>query len=453
MKIRKIERLSSDIENERYILKNKKMKKQLILTSCFLLLGIISLVGTSYAVFNKLIYGEKAVYISVGDFKTTFLEGEYVNLSNISTMSLKEVNALKPYEFIVENEGTMDAYYQVSLTDEGVKNNTSMVDKKYLGYSLTGSDGTSLEGTLDELGSSMILIRQKYLKAGEKVQYSFKVWLTEDATNNEMGKTYRSKVSVSTIQTTNTLADKLIGKSNQEGVSYSSGDQKQMFLYNQEATPLTTRAISYRYIGDHPSNYLILNGDLYRIIGVFASLEGDSYNPQVKIIKEKGFDAPYGTKNTEPSYLVDEAYLSQDEITQKIFTPFPVYLGGVYSKSSGGEIYLQERTMTNRPFTSYNHLLSLSDYVYTFASHYNDSCFNNISACHATSWINKGNNEALLSPVEGTTDQVFSISTDGSVLATNVSTSLYQRPVFYLAPSVLLKGGDGTEENPYRIML
>lgn len=48
-----------------------------------------------------------------------------------------------------------------------------------------------------------------------------------------------------------------------------------------------------------------------------------------------------------------------------------------------------------------------------------------------------------------TTHKVYKISTDGKISLTRASTSIYMRPVVYLAKDAIYVSGNGTEDNPY----
>ncbi len=434
---------------------SKKTKRKLGLVLILLFLGMIALLGSSYAIFSRNIMGSKHLSLLGGNFQVTFHEGQNITLSNISTMSLNEATTTTPYEFTVENEGDIDAYYRVYFLDEGTVDTDAQVSKDYLGYSLNGTDGTSIRGVLSDLGSSLDLIRAKRLSKGSKVRYTLRIWLTDNAPNSEMGKSYRSKIGIDSIQTTNTFADYLIAKANQEGVSYFDGNMKEMYTYHQNATSYLSRLIEYRYIGNQPYNYVLFNGELWRIVGVFET-ETQGYHPKVKMVREAGTLSGYGSSNVTPTFLNSVAYFNQlQEGSRKMVAEVPAYLGTVSPGASASTLYTLERSQNkvtgNGPLRSVIHLLYASDYAYTFASGYQNACFQNPFSCTNTSWMNLEGEEALLSPVSNTIDQVYSISTTGSLVSKDVSTSVITRPVVYLDASTMLRSGDGSKQNPYQL--
>ena len=97
----------------------------------FLGVGIISLLGASYALFSVSQKGNKKVQIVVSEtpYAIALAEKERIQLPNITTMSEEEASQLKPYEFTVSNQGSVDAYYSVSILENQTKDT---IDKEYL---------------------------------------------------------------------------------------------------------------------------------------------------------------------------------------------------------------------------------------------------------------------------------------------------------------------------------
>ena len=431
----------------------KRIQRKIVLVAVVLLLGIVSIFGTTYAIFSRSLPGEKGVVIHAkkGSFDLTFYDGENISLQNVSTMSLEEASATKPYHFTIANNGVADAYYRVSLVEDGAISN--QISKEYLGYSLEGSDGTDLTGTLDELGSSMEVIRDKRLSTNNSVDYDLRIWLTEDAPNTEMGKTYQSKVGISSTQAISTFADYLIQKANQEGTTYQKGNQQELYTFNEEATNDTTRLISYRYLGNNPNNYVLFNNELWRIIGIFQPNEY-GYNPQVKLIKEDGLSGAYGTNSNAPSLLTTSAYYARfnDESRKMaVYTPFFVSQLSTLDLN-GDRIYEKEHNQKTTTISSLVGLPMLSDYVGTYKNGYHTNCYNDISSCTTPSWMTK-NQMAFLNRIPNSDYEVYTTEASGKVVKTSVSTSLLNRPVVYLNTMTYYVSGNGTSTNPYRITI
>lgn len=433
-------------------------KKQIIIAAFLILVGCIMLVGTTYAIFTVLITGEKKISVTVGQFEVTFSDSQYVSLSNVATMSLSEVEEVStPYQFTIDNKGDIDAYYTLSLLDEGALEDSEMVDKRYLGFSLKGTDGTSLEGTLDELGDKNLFINRKLLKAKDSVTFSLYLWLTEDAPNTEQGKTYQSKVAVDSVQVTGTFADKLIAKANKEGLPYQSGVPYQMYTYNHALTAQTTKLVDYRYVGTNPHNYVTFNDEVWRIVGVFE-VEGEhGYAPRVKLVRDTGLEGIYGTQNDFPNLMASmDYYNTLTAKSRQMISNATYYLGALDLTTTSAETFYQnERSQVGTGEVSKRQglvgLLSASDYAYSFSS--DSSCFSNILTCSSQSWLSTTSKEGLLSPIRNTTDRIFALTSTGGVESSMITESMLYRPVVYLSSNVLYLDGDGSQENPYQLAI
>ena len=57
--------------------------------------------------------------------------------------------------------------------------------------------------------------------------------------------------------------------------SYADGNTHEMYTFSHPETVQTTALTDYRYIGDNPYNYVELNNELWRIIGVFDVEDGN----------------------------------------------------------------------------------------------------------------------------------------------------------------------------------
>lgn len=429
---------------------SKTIRRQIFLMALFLGVGIISLLGASYALFSVSQKGNKKVQIVVSEtpYAIALAEKERIQLPNITTMSEEEASQLKPYEFTISNQGSVDAYYSVSILENQTKDT---IDKEYLGYSLEGDDGTSIHGTLDDLGENMAVVRNKRIKSKEEVNYALRIWLTEEAPNSEMGKTYESKIGVDSMQALPTFADYLIEKANEEGTSYINGNTKELYTYNEEATEDTSRLISYRYLGNEPNNYILFNNEVWRIIGVFQT-EKEGYAPQVKIIKEEALLGSYGSNNKNPSFLLSTDYYDKFEsLSHSISMKTDYSLSHInIQQLNGNEIYKMEHNHKVKTFQSFVGLPYLSDYVKTFGSGYQDFCFENITSCSTKSWMSH-EKMAFLNGISATNEEVWTTDESGKVVSSLTSETFHIHPVVYLYASTFYQSGNGSQSNPYRI--
>ena len=174
----------------------KKNKKEITKIAFLAMILLIVTVGTSYALFNVLVKSDKDTEIIAGTFKVNFEDGNEIILNNASPMSDEEGLNTTGYKFTVDNSGTIDAKYNVSLEERDSKEMT--LDKKYVKYSIKENDGSWSEPQL--LSNGLVLRKDKLLATSMKDTYELKLWLSENAPNETQGKRFDAKVVISAVQ-------------------------------------------------------------------------------------------------------------------------------------------------------------------------------------------------------------------------------------------------------------
>ena len=278
-----------------------KEKNKIILVIILILISLIALVGSSYALLTKS-FKSKKLSMEVGTLKIDFAEGNAINMANAAPMTDSDGLKSTPYTFTITNGGDINAYYTVSNEEELA----NTLDTSYLRMKLTGSDGyDSGIKTVKELGTETYkLIDDTLLETGKSVTYELRMWISQDAGNNIQDKIYKSKIVVNGASNKLLLAtDKILAKANPEDLDYNSAtdvQKKEMWTFTHEATEQTTALTDYRYIGADPNNYVKFNDELWRIIGVFDTDDGTGkVEKRLKIIRNESIgDYSWDNKDT-----------------------------------------------------------------------------------------------------------------------------------------------------------
>ena len=170
-----------------------KEKNKIILVIILILISLIALVGSSYALLTKS-FKSKKLSMEVGTLKIDFAEGNAINMANAAPMTDSDGLKSTPYTFTITNSGPIDAYYTVSNEEELA----NTLDTSYLRMKLTGADGyDSGIKTVKELGTETYkLIDDTLLETGKSVTYELRMWISQDAGNNIQDKVYKSKIVV-----------------------------------------------------------------------------------------------------------------------------------------------------------------------------------------------------------------------------------------------------------------
>ena len=173
-------------------MKNKKI----IILIILILISILTLIGSSYALLTKT-FTSKKLSVEVGTLKVYFTEGNSINLDNTKPMSDSDGLNTTPYTFTITNSGTIDSYYTISNEED--TNNT--LDTTYLKYKLVSNDGyDSGIKKLKDIGTGTYrIVDERDLLKSKSVTYKLYLWIASDAGNDIQNKIYKSKIIVNSI--------------------------------------------------------------------------------------------------------------------------------------------------------------------------------------------------------------------------------------------------------------
>lgn len=212
---------------------------------------------------------------------------------------------------------------------------------------------------------------------------------------------------------------------------------------------------TYRYVGSNPNNYISINNELYRIIGVF--------DDRLKVIKNDyatsdmlGLDGAYFA-----SYQIGDTYYKGS-----IYDDVSTYYWNNASKVNNWEESNLNKINLNVNFRNYLGssislvdgdiiLMDINDYYYSSYPEFwgVDNYLNGISI----NYLYMGLDEWTISKVEGTSNYVYFIFSNGHV---NDSSSYGKvdnisavRPVFYLKNDCVFISGNGSNTEPFIVSI
>ena len=179
-------------------MKNKKI----IILIILILISILTLIGSSYALLTKT-FTSKKLSVEVGTLKVDFTEGNAINLDNTKPMSDSDGLNTTHYTFTITNSGTIDSYYTISNEEDS--NNT--LDTTYLKYKLVSNDGyDSGIKRLKDIGTGTYrIVDERALLKSKSVTYKLYLWISSDVPNSIQNKLYKSKIIVNS--TSNRVGD------------------------------------------------------------------------------------------------------------------------------------------------------------------------------------------------------------------------------------------------------
>ncbi len=176
--------------------------KKIIVLIVLILISIMALIGSSYALLTKSFKSEK-LSMQVGTLKVDFTEGNAITMDNAMPMTDENGMNTTPYTFTITNSGDVDAYYTVSNEEELA----NTLDTNYLKMRLTGSDGyDSGIKRLKDIGTGTYrIVDERALLKSKNVTYKLYLWIASDAGNDIQNKIYKSKIIVNS--TSNRVGD------------------------------------------------------------------------------------------------------------------------------------------------------------------------------------------------------------------------------------------------------
>ena len=264
---------------------------------------------------------------------------------------------------------------------------------------------------------------------------------------------------------------KLLKKVNVEEVkNYSDGNIQEMYTINQQSTLQTPSLTDYRYIGGVPNNFVKFNNELWRIIGIFNTEDGNSnWNNRIKLVRDSSLgDMQLNTSGSNEwvgssiqVYLNDEYVL--DNKSNSLVDTVKYYLGGDRNYPNGDIFYKNERgsyvySGRNTFWIGRIGLMYPSDYMYMYSLGVDNTCFTNPIGCRngnpSYGWFYKSSQSFwTMTPYSSTSSDNYYYVSSGSIDRWSADRYYGIYPVLYLKPNVKIKSGDGTIDNPYEFEL
>ncbi len=159
-------------------------------------LGLVLLLGFSYAFFTLTLNGTKQNTIKVGKLSLNLTDQNPITVNNMVPTYTNVALGETPYTFTVTNDGTVDADYQIYLDNTG-----TLTDLSYFDYALK-KDGKILK--LDYLTTlSNSLLSFGTLHPGESSTFELYIWLDANTTTEDLSSltgTYESTIRIESTQ-------------------------------------------------------------------------------------------------------------------------------------------------------------------------------------------------------------------------------------------------------------
>ena len=395
----------------------KVKKKQIIVTALLIAVCLVTLIGSSYALFTKTLSSTKKISVQAGTLRVDFAEGDRINLSNVAPMSDSDGMNTTPYTFTITNSGSVAAYY--TIRNEEDSSNT--LNNKYIKYRLVSDSYDSGIKTLDTMGSGYyILSSENTLAVGKSITYKLYLWLSSEADNDAQNKTYQSKIVVQS--TTNSISDTVattLLKGVGENGSIDASDPEQTFI-----------------TGTDPDNYIWYSGKLWRAVSI------DPSDNSVKLVTQWNISAI--------SYNSSENNNFKDSFAEQWLNDTSVdgFLGNLREPEKFIKTDSVWNASTVEDFNSKpSAKVLVIDPVGLLNSYEYAMSYKNIT--RDKGYLNNNLYWRLLTPFNST--DVLYVDVSSVVYYNNSNDTLGLRPAVNLKSNIRITSGTGTREKPYRL--
>ena len=327
------------------------MKKKTVMIAIIILLVLSVAIGISYAYWVLNLNQDSKNIVSTKCLNVTFTEGDAINLQKTYPMEDEEGSKLTPYTFTLKNECNDKANYQINLETLA----ESTLDINYIKVKLNDEisvlgNNDAVTKTLDNATDSRML-ETGTLNAKEVKSYTLNIWLSYDAPNETMNKTFESKITVTTSYHALTAVETIQNLA--VGADSSSTD---VYTVPDKTSDSCTYTLAYdgtsdnnlRYVGANPCNYVTFNEEKagWRIIGILNTPEGQ----RMKLIRMNSLGR-YGWDNKASGTGSSISNNGSNDWTDSILKEV-LNNGAYYNKTSGTCPSGQNGATTSCDFTS-----------------------------------------------------------------------------------------------------
>lgn len=401
--------------------------KTYILAIIVFSLGVIMLLGSSYSLITGNLVSEETYSFDVSNFDVQFSDNKKISIAGIPESDEDGLKNSNEFSFAVTNNSNYDVNYRIDILLDNLSDISNVI---HYVYALNDDNYSNVLSLKDN-----ITIKQnKILKVGSSDIYKIKMWLSIDADETYMNKTFSANINLIATQNEYKYASSVIEK-----------------LYNNRQDGVVKSVDDYRYSSKDSPNYIWFNcddgytkGDDYcerwQIIGSFKN-KTEKANEEYYMLKliNTNFVSDLAFNNSERNGDYNESYIETfangsyyDRLSErdKSYT-----LKARWNIGSTDAVSFEMSLNNEKAKIYYSNigLLNVSDYLFLK----DNSFFKNDNIL----FINKNSNNSV------------NILNDNNIIKKN-SDGLYNfLPCVYLRPDISIISGDGTFNNPYEIAI
>ncbi len=317
-------------------------KKTFIVLGCIFI--FVFVFGITYAYWNISFEQKQENVVKMDCFKIEFIEGNAINLTKTYPISDEDGMKNNPYTFTIKNICEGRASYQINL--ETLIPNGKKLPDEYLKVNLVENNiskittklesSLSTETTIDEAVFSYKLL-EGVIRENESKTFDLRIWMHGDVTASDkesMNAIYNGKISIinSYLEPLPVLADtiKSIPIVTSGNGLYKVEHSDASITYTSDTTAINNlKQTELRYAGPNPNNYVKFNNELWRIIGLVNTPEGQ----RIKIIRNESIGNYSWDSSPWPNNMINGGYGVNEWSQSKMMNLLND--GAYYNRTSG----------------------------------------------------------------------------------------------------------------------
>lgn len=196
---------------DKKLAKNASREMKLTVVSIFAV--TIVMISSAYAIFSSVQKSATYNTLTVGTLKIDFADtdtgmGNIINLNGAYPESDADGQAESPYTFKITNSGTLNAKYVIKILDDTDMISSdncqdNLLDKSKIRVSVNGDTPI----TLSDTEANGYIINNGTIATSDSKTFKIRIWISDTAGNEVLGKHYHGKI---VVETENTSANKNI---------------------------------------------------------------------------------------------------------------------------------------------------------------------------------------------------------------------------------------------------
>ena len=168
-------------------MEKKKVLKLASVIVAILLVALLA-ISTTQSYFNKDTYAKNPTEYQTGLLSIDAVsKSNNISLSNTLPMSDNDGASSEPYVFTIKNNGNVDYKFNIKL----LSTSSNTFSPEFIKLKVDDDNIKTLSSITDS-----IIKKDVVLLAGETIDITLRVWLGNDTTNDQIGKTFNSKIVI-----------------------------------------------------------------------------------------------------------------------------------------------------------------------------------------------------------------------------------------------------------------